>query len=175
MSPPDSPKRTAAGTGTGTGNGTGSSNRTAAATSGAPDDQLSGTERFAWRRKIKANPLWNTIYRVGVAVVGAAIIVVGIVLLPLPGPGWVIIFLGIGLWATEFAWAKRLLTWAKAQVARWTHWLAQQAWWVKGLVGLVTFIFILVVLWCALWLSGVPTFLPAGLRHWMRTTLHLNR
>jgi uncharacterized protein (TIGR02611 family) len=38
------------------------------------------------------------------------IVIAGIVLLPLPGPGWAIIFLGLAVLATEYAWAHRLLT-----------------------------------------------------------------
>ena len=56
-------------------------------------------------------------------VLGLAIVAGGVVLLPLPGPGWLIIFAGIGLWATEFRWAQRVLRWTKRQVLEWTHWL----------------------------------------------------
>jgi uncharacterized protein (TIGR02611 family) len=43
-----------------------------------------------------------------VAVVGFTVIAIGIVLLPLPGPGWAIIFGGLAILATEFIWARRL-------------------------------------------------------------------
>ena len=33
---------------------------------------------------------------------------VGLVLVPLPGPGWVVVALGVALLGTEFAWAARL-------------------------------------------------------------------
>ena len=42
-------------------------------------------------------------------VVGFTLLLIGIVLLVLPGPGWLTIFLGLALLAAEFAWAKRLL------------------------------------------------------------------
>ncbi len=45
--------------------------------------------------------------------VGSAIVVVGIILLPLPGPGWAIIFLGLAVLATEYVWAHRLLLFTK--------------------------------------------------------------
>lgn len=41
---------------------------------------------------------------------GLVVIAVGVVLLVIPGPGWLIIFLGLGILAAEFAWAQRLLT-----------------------------------------------------------------
>jgi uncharacterized protein (TIGR02611 family) len=42
-------------------------------------------------------------------VVGFTLLLIGIVLLVLPGPGWLTILLGLALLAAEFAWAKRLL------------------------------------------------------------------
>lgn len=64
----------------------------------------------------------RTVWRVAIAVAGAIVVVGGIVLLPLPGPGWLIIFAGIGIWATEFAWATRLLRWTRRQVQRLLGW-----------------------------------------------------
>lgn len=46
-------------------------------------------------------------WRLGVALVGALVVVTGIVLIPLPGPGWLIVFLGLSILATQFAWAAR--------------------------------------------------------------------
>jgi len=39
---------------------------------------------------------------------GFAIVGTGIVLLPLPGPGWVIIFAGFAILASEFAFAEKI-------------------------------------------------------------------
>jgi uncharacterized protein (TIGR02611 family) len=47
-------------------------------------------------------------------VVGFTLLIVGVALLVLPGPGWVTIFLGLALLAAEFAWARRLLDRLKA-------------------------------------------------------------
>ena len=44
-----------------------------------------------------------------VLIIGATIILVGIALLVLPGPGTVVIILGLALLGTEFVWARRLL------------------------------------------------------------------
>ena len=41
---------------------------------------------------------------------GFFLIILGIVLMPLPGPGWAIVAGGLALLATEFTWANRLLT-----------------------------------------------------------------
>jgi uncharacterized protein (TIGR02611 family) len=55
-------------------------------------------------------------WQVGVFAVGLGVVAVGIVLLPLPGPGWVIIFGGMAIWATEFVWAQLVLRWTKRKV-----------------------------------------------------------
>src|SRR5213592_4454564 len=42
-------------------------------------------------------------------VFGFTLLILGVLLLVLPGPGWVTIFFGLALLAAEFAWARRLL------------------------------------------------------------------
>ena len=37
-------------------------------------------------------------------------------MLPLPGPGWLVIFGGMAIWATEFVWAQLVLRWTKRKV-----------------------------------------------------------
>jgi len=46
--------------------------------------------------------------RFGVAIAGVVVIVVGIVLIPLPGPGWLIVFSGLAILATEFERPRRI-------------------------------------------------------------------
>jgi uncharacterized protein (TIGR02611 family) len=47
--------------------------------------------------------------KVCVALLGGGVVLTGLVLVPLPGPGWVIVFAGVAIWAVEFHWARRLL------------------------------------------------------------------
>lgn len=58
-----------------------------------------------WRTTWSKVP--SPVQKVTVAVVGAALIVAGAVLLVLPGPGIALIVLGVAVLATEFAWAHR--------------------------------------------------------------------
>jgi uncharacterized protein (TIGR02611 family) len=74
--------------------------------------------------------------RAGVGVAGGLIVAVGIALLALPGPGWLVIFAGIAVWATEFDWAERLLQYARRQVGRWTQWVMHRPLWVRAAIGL---------------------------------------
>jgi uncharacterized protein len=48
-----------------------------------------------------------------IAVIGFTILIVGIAMIVLPGPAVIVIPVGLGILATEFVWAKRLLNTAK--------------------------------------------------------------
>ncbi|MET9349857.1 TIGR02611 family protein [Streptomyces termitum] len=55
-------------------------------------------------------------WQVGVFIVGLAVIGAGILMLVFPGPGWLVIFAGMAIWATEFVWAQIVLRWTKRKV-----------------------------------------------------------
>ncbi|WP_329054594.1 TIGR02611 family protein [Streptomyces violaceus] len=65
---------------------------------------------------IKARRALHVSWQVGVFIIGLAVVVTGIIMLPLPGPGWVVIFGGMAIWATEFVWAQLVLRWTKRKV-----------------------------------------------------------
>jgi uncharacterized protein (TIGR02611 family) len=50
---------------------------------------------------------------------GFALLALGIVMLVTPGPGWLAMAGGIGLLATEFIWARRLVDRFERATARW--------------------------------------------------------
>ena len=49
---------------------------------------------------------------------GFTLLLIGIVMLVTPGPGWLVILLGLGLLAAEFVWARRLMDRIKREGAR---------------------------------------------------------
>ena len=51
--------------------------------------------------------------RVGITIIGFVLVLGGIVLLPLPGPGMLIIIAGLAVLGTEYMWARRALELAK--------------------------------------------------------------
>ncbi|MEU6574720.1 TIGR02611 family protein [Streptomyces sp. NPDC046805] len=65
---------------------------------------------------VKGRRVLHVSWQVGVFVIGLAVVGAGIVMLPLPGPGWVVIFAGMAIWATEFVWAQLVLRWTKRKV-----------------------------------------------------------
>lgn len=112
------------------------------------------------RARIRARRGLGLIYRAAVALVGAAIVLTGVVLLPLPGPGWVIIFLGLGVLATEFEWARRLLRFARRQVGGWTAWVTSRSLGVRVLLGLATLVIVAGCVAGYLAWQGVPGWAP---------------
>lgn len=50
---------------------------------------------------------------------GFALLILGVVMLVTPGPGWLAIAGGIGLLATEFVWARRLADRFERLAAKW--------------------------------------------------------
>jgi uncharacterized protein (TIGR02611 family) len=69
-------------------------------------------------RRVSA-PLW----RAGIILVGGAVVLIGIVLLPLPGPGTLIIALGLAILSAEFVWARHWLAKMKAGAQRVGDWV----------------------------------------------------
>ena len=57
---------------------------------------------------------WRRVERdaaaLGAALVGFAFLIAGITMLVVPGPGMLVIAIGLAILATQFAWAKRLLS-----------------------------------------------------------------
>ena len=64
------------------------------------------------------SPAFETIKRIVVAIIGTTVLVIGILLLVLPGPAFIVIPLGLGILATEFMWARRLLSKFKEKLSR---------------------------------------------------------
>jgi len=66
----------------------------------------------SWTKRLSG--IWSTenikiVRRVIVSVVGATVLLIGIALLVLPGPAFIVIPVGLAILATEYAWARRWL------------------------------------------------------------------
>lgn len=103
--------------------------------------------RSRLRATLDGNPGLRALYRIGVAVAGGTVLAAGLVLIPYPGPGWLVVFAGLAILATEFVWARRLLGHARSRYDGWTRWLGRQAWPVKLLVLAGTAAVVLLTLW----------------------------
>jgi hypothetical protein len=59
---------------------------------------------------------WRNARKWVVAVIGGTVLLLGLAMLVLPGPGWLTIFAGLGVLATEFAWARWTLKQAQMRL-----------------------------------------------------------
>ncbi|MFM8752577.1 MAG: PGPGW domain-containing protein [Actinomycetota bacterium] len=69
------------------------------------------------RQQFKSTPYGSLIWRVFIGVVGGLITVVGTIFLFAPGPGMLVLLAGLGILATEFAWASRAILKTKSLAA----------------------------------------------------------
>ena len=60
-------------------------------------------------RRSATHAVFRAVRRVAVAIAGAAVLGIGVALLVLPGPAFVVIPAGLAILGLEFAWARRWL------------------------------------------------------------------
>lgn len=111
--------------------------------------RFSGIKRRwrTWRDGLHERPRLEFFYRIAVGVVGIAVFALGIVAIPYPGPGWAIVFIGLGILATEFDWARRLLTYAKERYDKAMDWFHRQGPLVQIIGGVLTALIVAATLW----------------------------
>lgn len=85
--------------------------------------------------------------KIGIGIVGGIVLAAGIIMIPYPGPGWLVVFAGLAILAQEFAWAQRILDKLKAKYDAWQDWLKKQPFWVKTIFWLLTCIVVIVTIW----------------------------
>jgi uncharacterized protein (TIGR02611 family) len=101
-----------------------------------------------FRTWIKKTLIGRLVWRIIIGVIGGAVTVAGAIALVGPGPGILIVLAGLGILATEFAWAARVMvhtrTYAqkaadKAGIPKWAQ-LAMIA--VGAVVSIIVIIFL---------------------------------
>ncbi|WP_051457896.1 TIGR02611 family protein [Microbispora sp. ATCC PTA-5024] len=108
---------------------------------------------LGWLDRIRARPGGRLTLRIVIGVLGAAMVVSGLIMVPFPGPGWLVVFAGLAVLATEFAWASRLLVFAKERVRAVTDWLKRQNLAVRVLAAVVTFACAAAIVWASVRLT----------------------
>ena len=75
-----------------------------------------------WLSRIKAavglTLLPGPLRKLIVAVIGSTILLLGVAMVVLPGPAFIVIPVGVGILATEFAWARRAVRRARVMIAK---------------------------------------------------------
>ena len=75
-----------------------------------------------WVSRIKAavglNILPAPFRKLIVGVIGATILLIGVAMIVLPGPAFIVIPVGLAILATEFAWARRAIRRVRVRIAK---------------------------------------------------------
>lgn len=113
---------------------------------------MTGTEsrQRRWsrfREGLRGRPALELGYRALVGLVGTTVLIVGIIAIPYPGPGWAIVFIGLAILATEFEWARRLLGYARRRYNDVMDWFHRQHIAVQALGGVFTALVVVATLW----------------------------
>jgi uncharacterized protein (TIGR02611 family) len=101
----------------------------------------------SFHQRVRANRAGRLTIRIAIGFTGAVVIAIGLLLVPLPGPGWLIVLAGLAILSLEFAWAQRLRHFTRIQLERWWHWLGRQHWAIRALAGVVGLAFAATVAW----------------------------
>ena len=71
-----------------------------------------------WKSWLLSAPPLRIAKRIVIAVIGGTVTLIGIALIVLPGPAFVVIPIGLSILATEFFWARRWLNKARQMAAK---------------------------------------------------------
>jgi uncharacterized protein (TIGR02611 family) len=99
------------------------------------------------RERLRERPAADFAYRALVGVVGLAVLGVGVLAIPYPGPGWAIVFLGLAILASEFYWAHRTLSFTRNRYDSVMAWFRRQGRWVQALGAVFTAAVVVATLW----------------------------
>lgn len=86
-----------------------------------------------FRDQIKSNPYGSLVWRIFIGVIGGLVTILGAVFLFAPGPGLLVLLAGLGILATEFAWASSAMRRTK-EIAQATSARIGIPLWVKYLI-----------------------------------------
>jgi uncharacterized protein (TIGR02611 family) len=85
--------------------------------------------------------------RILIGIVGGIVVLAGLIMVPYPGPGWLVVFAGLAILATEFDSAQRLLDLAKDKYDSWQNWVVRQSLIIRILIWSVTAVIVVVTVW----------------------------
>lgn len=114
------------------------------------------------------NNLPTSTRRILIGVVGGVVLIAGIFMIPYPGPGWLVVFMGLAILAQEFPWAQRTLDYAKGKYDNWQQWLGRQPMWVKAVFWCLTAAVVIVTIWLLNGYGLINGWLHLG-QDWLRS------
>ncbi len=85
--------------------------------------------------------------KLAIAIAGTIVLLLGVIMIPYPGPGWLVVFAGLAILATEFKFAQKVLDKIRGKYDEWQLWLKNQNLWIRIIVLSFTGLVILITAW----------------------------
>lgn len=82
-----------------------------------------------------------------IGIAGGIVVVCGLVMVPYPGPGWLVVFGGLTILATEFEAAGKILEKLRSYYDSWTTWLKNQNLIIRIVVLALTGLVVVATIW----------------------------
>lgn len=89
----------------------------------------------------------NISKKFAIAIVGFIVVFAGLVMVPYPGPGWLVVFAGLAILATEFSFAHNILKFGKEKYQIWQDWVSGQGILAQIIIWTLTGIIIILTIW----------------------------
>lgn len=97
------------------------------------------------RQHIKSTPYGSLVWRIFIGVIGGLVTILGTIFLFAPGPGLLVLLAGLGILASEFAWASRAVLKTKTIAANAASKVGMPLWAKYMLAAIFTLISIFVL------------------------------
>jgi uncharacterized protein (TIGR02611 family) len=108
-----------------------------------------------WLDGVRSTRTGALTLKIVIGLIGAVMVVGGLIMVPFPGPGWLVVFAGLAVLATEFHWARKALEFGKQTLHAWTQWYKRQGWTLRIVVLVVTVAAAAVIVYFGLRTLGV--------------------
>jgi uncharacterized protein (TIGR02611 family) len=99
------------------------------------------------RTWFKKTPIGRLVWRIIIGFIGGLITVLGAIALVGPGPGFLIVLAGLGILATEFAWAARVMAHTRTYAQKAADKTGMPKWAQYALVAAFAVLSIIVILY----------------------------
>lgn len=78
---------------------------------------------------------------------GGLVLLLGVIAIPYPGPGWLIVFAGLAILARDYPAAQRVLDLAKSRYDQWQDWLRRQSTFTKLVFWVLTALIVVLTIY----------------------------